>query len=189
MAEAPMSAARTPCEADLLARARRGDQQAFGELFDRHVNAVYWQAHQVVGNHDDAQDVTQDTFITAWRRLDEIRIVDRSVLPWLMVTARFTALNAGRKRARLRSTPLEHEPVDPAATPDEQVDAAAVAAAIDAAVDGLSHVDRQLFELCIDGDLTYEQAATQLGVTHGAVRNRVSRLRARMRGELREDGA
>jgi len=152
------------------------------------VSAVYWQAHQVVRDPDEAQDVAQDTFVTAWRRLDEIRIVDRSMLPWLLVTARYTALNAGRKRARLRSVPLEHEPLDPGAEPPDAVDAAAVAAAIEQAVSRLSPVDRRLFELCVDGDLTYDQAAAELGVTHGAVRNRVSRLRARLRRDLTKDG-
>jgi len=175
-------------DASLLARARRGDTAAFGALFDRHVDAVYWQAHQVVRDAAEAEDVTQDTFVTAWRRIGDIRIVDESVLPWLLVTARYTALNAGRKRARLRSVPLEHEPSDPTGGPAEAADAAAVAAAIEAALARLSPVDRRLFELCVDGDLTYEQAATELGVTHGAVRNRVSRLRSRLRRDLIEDG-
>lgn len=187
MAE-PSPAPDPASDTALLARARRGDDAAFGALFDRHVAAVYWQAHQVVRNAAEAEDVTQDTFVTAWRRLDDITIVDRSMLPWLMVTARYTALNAGRKRARLRSVPLEHEPVDPAASPADEVDAAAVAAAIDAAVSRLSPVDQRLFELCVDGDLTYEQAAAELGVTHGSVRNRVSRLRSRLRRDLTQDG-
>ncbi|GAA3534041.1 DNA-directed RNA polymerase sigma-70 factor [Aeromicrobium flavum] len=175
-------------DAGLLARARRGDTVAFAALFDRHVSAVYWRAHQVVGDPDEAEDVTQDTFVTAWRRLDDITIVDRSVLPWLMVTARFTALNAGRRRARRRAVSLEHEPVDTGPSPTDRADAAAVAAAIEAAVARLSPVDRRLFDLCVDGDRTYEQAAAELGVTHGAVRNRVSRLRTRLRGDLREEG-
>ncbi|GAA2080189.1 RNA polymerase sigma factor [Aeromicrobium tamlense] len=173
----------------LLARAQAGDTFAFGTLFDRHVSAVYWQAHRVVGDASEAEDVCQDTFVTAWRRIGDITIVDRSILPWLMVTARYTALNAGRKRARLHAVDLEHEPVDPGADPSGHVEEAAVAAAIDAAVARLSPVDRRLFELCVDGDLTYEQAAAELGVTHGAVRNRVSRLRARLRGDLREERA
>lgn len=175
-------------DAALLARARHGDTAAFGVLFDRHVTAVYWQAHQVVGDATEAEDVTQDTFVTAWRRRDDITIVDRSMLPWLMVTARYTALNAGRKRARLRSVTLEQEPSDPSPEPAEVVDAAHVAAAIEAAVARLSPVDRRLFELCVDGDLSYDQAAAELGVTHGAVRNRVSRLRARLRRDLTQDG-
>lgn len=171
-------------DTSLVERARGGDAWAFRDLFDRHVNAVYWQAYQVVRDRDEAQDVTQDTFVTAWRRLSDLTIVDRSALPWLMVTARYTALNAGRKRARLRSVRLDHEPADQQQGPEGQVDAAQVAAAIEAALADLSPTDRRLFDLCVDGDLTYAQAATELGVSHGAVRNRVSRLRARLRGEL-----
>ncbi|WP_286929280.1 MULTISPECIES: RNA polymerase sigma factor [Aeromicrobium] len=185
----PASTDAPVSDAALLARAQRGDTWAFGALFDRHVGAVYWQAHRVVGDADEAEDVCQDTFVTAWRRVDDITIVDRSILPWLMVTARYTALNAGRKRARLRAVTLEHEPADAAADPAGRVEEAAVAAAIEAAVSRLSAVDRRLFELCVDGDLTYEQAAAELGVTHGAVRNRVSRLRTRLRGDLREERA
>ncbi|HPU13026.1 MAG TPA: sigma-70 family RNA polymerase sigma factor [Aeromicrobium sp.] len=169
----------------LVARATSGDQHAFGALFDRHIEPVYWQAYQVVGDPDDAQDIAQETFVTAWRRLGDISIVDRSALPWLLVTARFTALNASRKRGRLRSVHLENELADSHETPSEQVEAAMVREAIAAAVARLSPLDQQLFTKCIDGELTYEQAASELGVTHGAVRNRVSRLRARLRGDLR----
>ncbi|MET1132269.1 MAG: RNA polymerase sigma factor [Aeromicrobium sp.] len=185
----PASTDAPVSDAALLARAQRGDTWAFATLFDRHVSAVYWQAHHVVGDADEAEDVCQDTFVTAWRRIGDITIVDRSILPWLMVTARYTALNAGRKRARLRAVTLEHEPADAGADPAGHVEEAAVAAAIEAAVARLSAIDRRLFELCVDGDLTYEQAAAELGVTHGAVRNRVSRLRTRLRGDLREERA
>ncbi|MBC9227556.1 sigma-70 family RNA polymerase sigma factor [Aeromicrobium sp. 636] len=181
--DAPLS------DAALLARARRGDTFAFGTLFDRHVGAVYWQAHRVVGDADEAEDVCQDTFVTAWRRIGDITIADRSILPWLMVTARYTALNTRRKRARRRAVALEHEPVDPDADPSGRLEEAAVAAAIEAAVARLSPIDRRLYELCVDGDLTYEQAAAAVGVTHGAVRNRVSRLRTRLRSDLREERA
>lgn len=174
-------------DTELLGRARRGDTWAFRDLFDRHIDAVYWQAYGVVRDRAEAEDVAQDTFVTAWRRLADLTIVDRSILPWLLVTARFTALNAGRKRARLNSVPLDHEPTDLHHGPEQQVDAGEVAAAIDAALDRLSPTDRRLFDLCVDGDLTYEQAAAELGVTHGAVRNRVSRLRSRLRGDLHEE--
>ena len=169
----------------LLARAATGDADAFAALFDRHVRAVYWQAYHVVGDADLAQDVAQESFITAWRRRGEIRIED-SLLPWLLVTARHIALNHGRKRARLRAVPLEATP-EPR-TPDH-VDDAVVRDAIDAAVARLSPVDRELFALCVEGDHTYESAAAELGLTHAAVRNRVSRLRGRLRRDLMEEDA
>lgn len=169
-------------DAALLERARGGDRAAFGTLFDRHTTAVFWQAYQVVRDRAEAEDVTQDTFVTAWRRLDDIRLVGGSVLPWLLVTARFTGLNAGRRR--LRSLPLDHEPADPAPSPEDEVEAAAVSAAIADAVGRLHPLDQRLFALCVDGDRTYERAANELGVSHGVVRNRVSRLRARLRSNL-----
>ena len=45
-------------------------------------------------------------------------------------------------------------------------------------------VDQQIFELCLVDDLSYEQAASRLGITHATVRNRLSRLKGRLRDEL-----
>ena len=89
-----------PSDRELLDDAISGHPYAFAALFDRHHRAVYWQAYGVVRHANDAQDITQDVFVTAWRRRTEIRVED-SLLPWLLVTARNTALNASRKRARL----------------------------------------------------------------------------------------
>lgn len=170
-----------PTDRELLDRAVEGDHAAFGMLFDRHVQGVYWQAYAVVRQAQDAQDVAQDVFITAWRRRAEI-VMAESLAPWLIVTARNTALNLYRKRTRLHSVPLEAEPGG--ATVEAEVAAAEVRRQIDESVASLSTVDRALFDRCIDGDDTYEEAATALGISHGAVRNRLSRLRSRMRQDL-----
>ena len=58
-------------------------------------------------------------------------------------------------------------------------------AEIDKAVAALAPNDRRLYELCVEGDRTYEHAARELGVTHAVVRNRLHRLRARLRADLR----
>ncbi|TXL62136.1 RNA polymerase sigma factor [Aeromicrobium terrae] len=170
-------------DVDLLARAAAGDRLAFGELYDRHVRPVYWQAYSVVHDGAEAEDVTQDVFVIAWRRIRAITVVDDSVLPWLLVTARYTALNAQRRAARRRADELVETPggVDV----EREVEAAHVRAEIEKAVALLSPTDRRLYELCVDGDRTYEQAAADLGVTHAVVRNRLHRLRTRLRADLR----
>jgi RNA polymerase sigma-70 factor (ECF subfamily) len=53
------------------------------------------------------------------------------------------------------------------------------------AVRNLSPVDQQLYALCLEGGASYEQAARELGVSHGAVRNRLHRVRAALRADLR----
>lgn len=172
-------------DATLIGRARTGDRSAFGLLYDRHVRPVYWQAYAVLGDAAAAEDVTQETFVTAWRRLGSIPATD-SALPWLLVTARYVALNArrGTVRRERRSTDLP----DDVAGPDDvvaAVEAADVRAEIDRAVSRLTETDRALYELCLEDGLTYAEAAQRLGLTHASVRNRLSRLRVRLRSDLR----
>lgn len=171
---------------ELLALAASGDRAAFGRLYDRHVRPVYWQAYAVVRDADEAQDITQDVFITTWDKIRRISVVDESVLPWLLATARFTALNARRRvwKAQARSSQLDADLPDAASVEDE-VEAGQVRAEIDKAVAALSATDRKLYELCVVGDHTYELAARELGVSHAVVRNRLSRLRTRLRADLR----
>jgi len=182
----PTTTAEGTGDRELLARASAGDRAAFGELYDRHVRPVYWQAYAVVRDQREAEDVTQEVFITTWDKIRRITVVDDSVLPWLLVTARYTALNARRRSQKVsaRSIQLDADLPDDASVEDEVV-AAQVRGEIDKAVAALSPTDQRLYEMCVAGDHTYELAARELGVSHAAVRNRVSRLRTRLRADLR----
>jgi RNA polymerase sigma factor (sigma-70 family) len=174
-------------DATLLERAVAGDRAAFGALYDRHVRPVYWQAYAVVRDADAAEDVTQDVFVTTWRKLASITLVDESVLPWLLVTARYTALNARRRTMRAGShlADVDPEHVGTGPSVEDEVEAGLVQAEIDKATAALSPTDRRLYELCVVGDHTYALAARELGVSHAVVRNRLSRLRTRLRADLR----
>lgn len=173
-----------PSDAVLLSRAARGDRVAFGQLYDRHVRPVYWQAYSVLRDEREAEDTTQDVFVTTWNKIRTITLVDESVLPWLLVTARYTALNAHRSRQRRRGDELDDR-VPGGRTVEDEVEAGLVIAEIEKATSGLSPTDRRLYELCVAGDHTYEMAARELGVSHAVVRNRISRLRTRLRADLR----
>ena len=174
-------------DVELLSRAQAGDRLAFADLYERHVRPVYWQAYSVVHDVGEAEEVTQDVFVTTWRRIRAIRPVDGSLLPWLLVTARYTALNAYRRASRRHSASLDDgmERAGADASVEHEVEAALVRAEIDKAVAVLAPNDRRLYQLCVEGDRTYEQAARELGVTHAVVRNRLHRLRARLRADLR----
>jgi RNA polymerase sigma factor (sigma-70 family) len=168
----------------LLHLAARGDRQAFGRLYDRHVRPVYWQAYGVLGDDREAEDATQDVFVTMWHKIRGITLVDESVLPWLLATARYTALNARRGRLRRRANQLD-DGLSSESSVEDEVEAGLVRAEIEKATAALSPVDRRLYELCVDGDHTYGMAARELGVSHAVVRNRLSRLRTRLRADLR----
>ena len=169
----------------LLRLAARGDRHAFGLLYDRHVRSVYWQAYGVLKDDREAEDATQDVFVTTWNKIRTITLVDESVLPWLLVTARYTALNAQRSRRRRRADDELDDRLPADSAVEDEVEAGLVRAEIEKATAALSPVDRQLYELCVAGDHTYEMAARELGVSHAVVRNRISRLRTRLRADLR----
>ena len=170
----------------LLERTWVGDRLAFAELYDRHVRAVYWQALAIVGDDALAEDVAQDVFITFWDKSRSVRLVDTSVLPWLLVTARFQGLNARRRlqRERLRSDDLDEQHIDDGAAVDDVVLRGEIQTEIDKAVASLSTPDRRVYDLCLAGDYSYESAARELGVSHASVRNRLSRVRSRLRADL-----
>ncbi|MEO6606822.1 MAG: RNA polymerase sigma factor [Aeromicrobium sp.] len=181
----PATKAPPQGDAELLARAAAGERAAFGQLYDRHVRPVYWQAYGVVRDVNEAEDITQDVFITMWNKIRTINLVDESALPWLLVTARFTALNARRRSLKARHGDLDTDLRDDGPSVEEEVEGAQVRAEIDKAVAALSSTDRRLYDLCVVGDHTYELAARELGVSHAVVRNRLSRLRSRLRADLR----
>ena len=171
---------------ELLDRAAGGSRHAFDQLYLRHVRPVYWQAYSVVRSPLDAEDVTQDVFITAWKKIRSITIADDSLLPWLLVTARYTALNKWRQSQRdtKRRASLGEQLADDAVSVEDTVEHQELLARVEKSVAELSTVDQQLYEKCINGDRTYAEAAAELGVSHGAVRNRVSRIRQRLRADV-----
>lgn len=171
-------------DVDLLGRAQRGDRDAFATLYDRHVRPVYWQAYSVVHGHEVAEDVTQEAFVTMWRRIRDIECVDDSVLPWLLVTAKFVGYNTVRREQRRAHDDIGDD-LAGSGTTELEAEARMVQAEIAKAVRNLSPIDQQLYALCVEGGASYEQAARELGVSHGAVRNRLHRVRAALRADLR----
>ncbi|WP_345762384.1 RNA polymerase sigma factor [Diaminobutyricibacter sp. McL0608] len=176
-------------DADLIDRAAGRDVDAFAALYDRHVRTVYRYALSVVRQVPDAEDVTQEVFITAWKRVREIRIVDESGLPWLLTTTRYTSLNrvraASRERDRLGDADLSMHP-DARPGPVEELERRHLMVAVEDAVAALSENDQVLYTLCIEEGLSYADAARAMGSSHGAVRNRLARLRGTLRTRLTE---
>src|SRR5262245_13919221 len=89
----PVSRAAPEHEAELVARARRGDQDAFGRLAEEHRRALQLHCYRMTGSRHDAEDLVQETLLRAWRRLDGFE--QRAPFPgWLHRIATNTCLDA-----------------------------------------------------------------------------------------------
>lgn len=173
---------------NLAARAAAGDESAFRELYRAYVRPVYWIAQGILNSAADAEDVAQETFVVAWRKLPGLELLGDSILPWLATICRFQAANRLRQRRReqAHTTDAPDESLADTVNVEEQVITAALAERITEEIGTLSALDQEIFRLCAAEGYAYQAAADELGVSHAVVRNRLSRVRTQLRGAVEE---
>jgi len=178
---------RPPAEAELVARARRGDAAAYEGLVAAHQEIAFRTAYLVIGDAAEAEDATQEAFVKAYRALDRFR--DGSPFrPWLLRIAVNTARNRRRSAGRRLGLQMRAE----AASPSDAVAPSAEAAAIVAerrrelldAVNALSADDRLVIGARYFLDLPEAEIAALAGVARGTVKSRLARARARLARQL-----
>ncbi|UQU62944.1 RNA polymerase sigma factor [Couchioplanes caeruleus] len=174
-------------DGELWRRAREGEPECFGVLFDRHAEAVRAFCARRTGSLDAADDLVSIVFLEAWRRRGQVELVDGNALPWLYGIARLTVLHRRRTALRHRRALDRLPPAPP--TPDHADDVAGRLddeqhlARLRAAFARLRPSDRDVLVLCVWQGLSYAEAAVALGVPVGTVRSRLSRARARLGAE------
>lgn len=163
-----------------------GDASAFAALVDRHSAACLRFATRMLGNREDAEDVTQETFLRVHRALDRY---DRTmsfrtwVMSILINRCRTALLHRRRRTARII---LDEGAVERAWVGDDAHDAA-LRDAIERAVDRLEPAQREAFLLKHVELLSYEEMAAATGVGISALKMRVQRACERLQSYLRED--
>ncbi|MFB2581394.1 RNA polymerase sigma factor [Herbiconiux sp. P15] len=161
-----------------------GSDRAFGQLFDAHHARVYARALQATGSSHDAEEVTATVFFECWRLRHRVRVVDGSIIGWLLVTTTNTARNLDRSRRRYRALlarlPTDHAQHDHADDVAGRLDQAAVDDRTRAEFDKLSTRDREVLVLCLVEGFSAAAAAAVLGIPEGTVKSRLARARRRL---------
>lgn len=177
-----------PPDAELWAR---GDEQAFGVLYDRYAEAVWNHAYRLTASWSTAEDLTSATFLTAWRRRAEMTLVRDSALPWLFTVAGNLARSEFRRKARftrlLLRVPRNDVQRDHADEVASALDHEARLSRVLRAVERLPRAEREAVQLVLLGELSAAEAAAALGVAEVSVRSRISRARSRLRKDLLDD--
>ena len=165
-----------------------GTERAFVVIFDRYRVRIFRAAYRRVLDVSQAEEAVAIVFLEAWRLRERVRIVDGSILPWLLaVTTRVTSNLArsqrryGRMIARL---PPPEEQEDPFVDVDERVDRREHRQVLAAALTSLAPRDRAVVDLCLLEELTMVEAAAALDLPLGTVKSRLHRARAQLRTKL-----
>jgi RNA polymerase sigma factor (sigma-70 family) len=172
------------------ARARDGDSSAFADLYDTHRDRVFGQALRLTRSPHDAEDVTAMVFLEAWRRRASVRLVDGTIVAWLLVATNFVVRNHTRSARRYRAAleripkPTASDQPDETEAVDHRLDTSGRDASVRAAFARLSPNDQDVITLCVLEELPMEQAATALKVPVGTVKSRLSRARQRLASHL-----
>ena len=182
-------------EKHILARARRGELPAFEELLRRHEKRVYAVALRSSGSPEDAEDITQEVFLRAWRSIEEFR-GDSGFSTWLFrITMNLCVDHARHKHAQPQTQPLvmgeeesERPLPDTAPTPEEHLDNSELGRELAAALDEVSEEHRRIVLLRDVSGMSYTEIAEVLEISEGTVKSRLSRARIALRKVLLRRG-
>ena len=174
---------QTPTDGELVRRARKGDEIAFGLLLERYQRPAYVVALSVTGRHEDAEDAAQESFLVALDRLDECRSPDRFG-GWMMTIVRNRSKNLIRRES-LRET----DQVPPGArsrvpTPDRVAETAELRSLLEDALGTLPEVQRQIVLLHDLEGWKHREIAERLELPSGTVRSHLHFARKALRQML-----
>lgn len=188
----------TAPEKTLIRAAQRGDLEAFNLLILRYQNLLFGIALRLLNDEDAAADAVQEALISAFRRFDTFR--GDSLRSWLARVVVNACYDEIRKKRRQHSVPLEqfnadgdeietsYWLVDPQADPEVQYESSELESAIQKSLHKLPAIYRLVLVLVDVEGLSYEEAASAVGVPVGTVKSRLARARLQMQKSLQTAG-
>ncbi|MEN8151056.1 MAG: sigma-70 family RNA polymerase sigma factor [Planctomycetota bacterium] len=180
VAECDMDAERSA-----ILMCQKGSKDAFGTIVKRYMRRAYLAAVAIVGNRDDAMDISQEAFVKAYRAIGRFD-PDRPFYPWFLRILRNQCFDWLRKRRARPAGDLVAELPDNRMNPEVLARRDEIRDEVWSAVRKLSERDREIIVLRHFQHLTYAEIAETLGIPQGTVMSRLFTARSRLREHLKE---
>ena len=169
--------------ASLAQRFRENDPMAFAALFGRYYGMVFARCMRMLGNHEDAEDATQETFSRVAKYIDRWDS-GKPLEPWLIAIAGNRCRTHLSKRRRTQPLSDANEPATAETIQVHEADTLREEVAL--AITQLSNKQQAAFRLFHESGLKYEQIADQLDCPVGTAKTWVHRARANLMRKLRD---
>ncbi len=175
-------------EREIVLRCQKGDADAMGTLIIQYQHWVYNIAYGMLGHHQDAEDVAQDAFLSAWENIGKFQFRSR-FSTWLYRIVKNKCLNHIDQYQRRKTDPTEIDDSQPwvpldTVTPEEEALRTEEKNIVHAALAKLRDSHREILVLRELRDLSYEEISEILGCTLGRVKSRLHEARKALKEEL-----
>lgn len=180
-------------EIDLIKKAAKGDPDAFEALMLQYQTPVYNLCFRILGNPEDAADMTQETFLKAWKNLEGFHM-ESSLSTWLYRLANNCCLDLLRSKKRKptisivredeEGEEIAYDPIDPAPQPDEALIQKEEKQLLRDALQSLDQQQRAILTLRVVNDMSYEDISNVLQIKEGTVKSRLARARENLRKKI-----
>lgn len=183
-------------ETELVQAARSGDSGAFEQLVRANQTLVYNLAYRMVGNPEDAADLTQEAFLNAWKGLGKFQ-GQSSFSTWLYRLTSNACVDFLRRQKRRETISLTHEDEeddrqtqipDERYSPQRELERQEARRALEEGLAALSPEHRQVLLLREQEGLSYQEIARCLELEEGTVKSRIARARMSLRDFLLKTG-
>ena len=179
-------------DAELIREVKKGRRECFDQLVLRHQRMVYLITRRMTANHQDADDLAQETFLAAYRAME--RFDDRQSFPaYLSRIAINLSINHLRRRKRwLRIWSERRGEAEKASMsaktqgPHRKMEQTELLDRLERAVKDLPPHQKAVFILKVHREMSYEEIAQTLRISTGTVMSRLHRARNRLRAQLKD---
>jgi len=181
-------------ERELVQRVQNGDQSAFRELVEQYKQRIYYLALDMAGNHHDAEDISQEVFMKAYKGIGKFRS-GAKLSTWLHRITVNAYIDSKRKKSLKMVSLFDKkddggvDPLEVAAdgntgNPELSMDSADINEHISSALDRLSEHERAVFVLRHYHDLPLKEISSSLNIAEGTVKSLLFRSIRKLRDGL-----
>lgn len=160
----------------LIIRSKNGEKEAFGEIYNQFLRRIYRFVYFLVGSQELSEDLTQETFLKAWKALPNFSLKRGTIQAFLFSIARNLVTDYRRRKKTISLDLNRMEEIDPDENVEEKIIEKEEGKQIYKALLKLKDIERQIIILRYFEELSFVEVAQAVDMKDGAVRVRIGRI-------------